>query len=57
MADYDSNPKLLVPGGLHISNENDMETVGNLIKDEYTSGQPFLEDVLGGIKVSIIYLN
>lgn len=53
LADYDNTPKLLVPGGLHISDEDDSETVGNLIKDEYTSGQSFYEDVLGGIKVSV----
>lgn len=42
--------KLLVPRGLHISNEHDRTTVGKLIKNAYTESS-FCENILAGIKV------
>lgn len=42
--------KLLVPRGLHISNEHDRTTVGKLIKNSYTESS-FCENILAGIKV------
>ncbi|XP_019764024.2 juvenile hormone esterase [Dendroctonus ponderosae] len=50
LADYDSNLKLLVPAGLHISDENLQAEVGALIKQEYTPDAQFQDNILAGIQ-------
>lgn len=51
---YDQFPTDLVPWGLHVTNPESQEIIGEEIKNFFTDGKGFNGDLATGIKVSYI---
>ncbi|XP_060526015.1 venom carboxylesterase-6-like [Cylas formicarius] len=50
LSQYDSDPSLLVPKGMHVADQNTLTTVGKLIKQEYSPNGDFQYNTLAGIQ-------
>jgi hypothetical protein len=52
---WDEDLNLIVPNDMQIVDEVDHAEMGRLIREIYTGGEPFADNLGAGIRVSIFY--